>query len=44
MEITYICMDSYPNCGGLIMDVSYYYQILDTGILYEKGGPEGKRH
>ena len=25
------------------MDVSYYYQILDTGILYEKGGPEGKR-
>lgn len=25
------------------MDVSYYYQILDTGILYEKGGKEGKR-
>lgn len=25
------------------MDVSYYYQILDTGILYEKGGKRGKR-
>lgn len=25
------------------MDVSYYYQILDTGILYEKGRKIGKR-
>lgn len=25
------------------MDVSYYYQILDIGILYEKGGKRGKR-
>lgn len=25
------------------MDVSYYYQILDTGILYEKGRKSGKR-
>lgn len=25
------------------MDVGYYYQILDTGILYEKGGKRGKR-
>lgn len=25
------------------MDISYYYQILDTGILYEKGRKEGKR-
>lgn len=25
------------------MDVSYYYQILDIGILYEKGRNDGKR-
>lgn len=25
------------------MDISYYYQILDIGILYEKGGKSGKR-
>lgn len=25
------------------MDISYYYQILDIGILYEKGKKEGKR-
>lgn len=25
------------------MDISFYYQILDTGILYEKGGKKGKR-
>lgn len=25
------------------MDISYYYQILDTGIMYEKGRKEGKR-
>lgn len=25
------------------MDISYYYQVLDTGILYEKGRKEGKR-
>lgn len=25
------------------MDISYYYQILDTGILYEKGGGDGTR-
>lgn len=24
------------------MDISYYYQILDTGILYEKGRKKGK--
>ena len=24
------------------MDISYYYQILDMGILYEKGGKRGK--
>lgn len=25
------------------MDISYYYQILDIGILYEKGKKEGRR-
>jgi len=25
------------------MDITYYYQILDIGILYEKGGKKGKR-
>ena len=25
------------------MDISYYYQILDIGILYEKGRYKGKR-
>ena len=25
------------------MDVCFYYQILDIGILYEKGGKRGKR-
>ena len=24
------------------MDIGYYYQILDTGILYEKGRKNGK--
>lgn len=24
------------------MDISYYYQILDTGIQYEKGQKVGK--
>ncbi len=24
------------------MDISYYYEILDNGILYEKGGKRGK--
>lgn len=30
------------DCGGLRMDIGYYYQILDTGILYEKGRKNGK--
>lgn len=30
------------DCGGLVMDVSYYYQILDIGVLYEKGKKRGK--
>ena len=25
------------------MDISFYYQLLDTGILYEKGNKNGKR-
>lgn len=32
----------FQKCGGLAMDVSLYYQILDIGILYEKGRKNGK--
>lgn len=35
------CM--HADCGEIVMDIGYYYQVLDTGILFEKGRKKGKR-